>query len=117
MALLTGALVGLVLVVAVLATGIVPFASSLALGLLILGFIWFIGFGLTAGILLARASRLPPSADAIYVRTTLRVVGDPAAPQTSFEWRNRGTALSFYQANGTAAAAKPSVVNEPSGTA
>ncbi len=117
MALLTGALVGLVLVVAILATGIVPFASSLALGLLILGVIWFIGFGLTAGILLARARRLPPSADAIYVRTTLRVVGDPAAPQTSFEWRNRATALSFYQANGTAAAAEPSVVNEPSGSA
>src|SRR3989304_80878 len=71
MALLTGALVGLVLVVVVLAPGIVPFATSLALGLVMLGAIWFIGFGLTAGILLSRAGRPAPSPDAQYVRTTL----------------------------------------------
>src|SRR3990170_954557 len=113
MALLTGALVGLVLVVVVLATGIVPFAASLALGLLMLGIIWFIGFGLTAGILLSRAGRQAPSLDANYVRTTLRVGADPSAPQTSFEWRNRHTALNFYRANGPAAVAEPSVVHEP----
>ncbi len=113
MALLTGALVGLVLVVVVLATGIVPFATSLALGLVMLGAIWFIGFGLTAGILLSRTGRQAPSPDANYVRTTLRVGADPSAPQTSFEWRNRHTALSFYQANGPAAVAEPSVIHEP----
>ena len=113
MALLTGALIGLVLVVVVLATGIVPFAASLALGLLMLGIIWFIGFGLTAGILLSRAGRQAPSPDASYVRTTLRVVADLSNPQTSFEWRNGDTALSFYQANGPAAVAEPSVLNEP----
>jgi hypothetical protein len=113
MALLTGALVGLVLVVVVLATGIVPFATSLALGLVMLGAIWFIGFGLTAGILLSRAGRQAASPDANYVRTTLRVGADPSAPQTSFEWRNRNTALSFYKANGPAAVAEPSLVEEP----
>jgi hypothetical protein len=117
MALLTGALVGLVLLVVVLATGIVPFATSPLTGFLMLGTVWFIGFGLTAGILLSRASRRSPSPDADYVRTTLRVVADPAAPQTSFEWRNRHTAISFFKANGGAAVAEPSVVNEPAAPA
>jgi hypothetical protein len=53
----------------------------------------------------------------VFVRTTLRVVGDPAAPQTSFEWRNRHTAISFFKANGEAAVAEPSVVNEPAAPA
>jgi hypothetical protein len=117
MALLTGALVGLVLVVVVLATGVVPFATSLALGLVMLGAIWFIGFGLTAGILLGRTGRMPPSADAGFVRTTLRVVADAASPQTGFEWRNRETAVSFYEANRPAALAEPSTVEEPAESA
>ena len=113
MAILTGALVGLVLVVVVLATGVIPFASSLALGFLILAVIWFIGFGLTAGILLARGGRQAPTPDAEYVRTTLRVVGDPSVPQTGFEWRNRTTAVGFRQANSSSAVGEPIVLNEP----
>jgi hypothetical protein len=113
MAVLVGALVGLVGVVAVLALGIIPFADSPLVGLLILGAIWFAAFVVTGGLMLGRASRAPRSPDADYVRTTLRVVADTSAPQTSFEWRNHHTALSFYQANGSSAVAEPSVVNEP----
>jgi hypothetical protein len=113
MALLTGALVGLVLVVIVLATGLVPFAASLGLGLLMLGVIWFIGFGLTAGILLGRTGRMPSTPDAAFVRSTLKVVPDASGPQTGFEWRNPQTAVAFFEANAPAAVAAPSAVDEP----
>jgi hypothetical protein len=113
MAVLVGALVGLIGVVAVLALGIIPFAQNPLVGLLLLGAIWFGAFVVAGGFMLARASRTPRPPDAEYVRTTLRVVPDPGAPQTGFEWRNRHTALTFYQANATTAVAEPSVVHEP----
>jgi hypothetical protein len=112
MAVLVGALVGLVGVVAVLALGIIPFAESPLVGLLILGGIWFAAFVVTGGFMLARASRAPRSPDAMFVRTTLRVVPDPAEPQTRFEWRNRRTAQAFYEANAGAAVAPPTPVSE-----
>jgi len=112
MAHLTGALVGLVLVVAILAANVIPFASSLPLGLVVLGGTWFLGYGITATLLLGRARRAPSSSDAAYVRTTLRVVADPAAPQTAFEWRNRETAVSFSQANGPASLGEPAAIPE-----
>jgi hypothetical protein len=113
MAVLVGALVGLVGVVAVLALGIIPFADAPLVGLLILGAIWFASFVVTGGFMLGRASRAPRSPDAMFVRTTLHVVADPSTPQTGFDWRNRNTALSFYQANGPAAVSEPSLVEEP----
>ena len=112
MAHLTGALVGLVLIVAVLAVNVIPIASSLPVGLAVLGAAWLLGYGVTAALLLERARRLPPPADATYVRTTLLVVPDPAAPQTAFEFRNRETAVTFSQANGTASLGEPVAIPE-----
>jgi hypothetical protein len=112
MAVLIGALVGLIAVVAVLALSIIPFAANPFVGLLILGGIWFITFSLLGGFMLARVGRLPPAPDAAFVRTTLRVAADPAGPLTAFEWRNRQTAVSFHEANAAAASAAPSVVDE-----
>jgi hypothetical protein len=112
MAVLVGALVGLVGVVAVLAFGIIPFAQNPVVGLLLLGAIWFAAFVLAGGVMLARASRAPRPPDAEYVRSTLRVVPDTAAPQTAFEWRNRHTAQAFYEANGAVAVAAPAQVTE-----
>jgi hypothetical protein len=117
MAVLVGALAGLVLVVFALATGIIPFASNLVLGLAILGGIWFAGFVIAGGFMLRRAGRQPRSPDAEYVRTTLRVVPDAEAPQTGFEWRNRETAKAFFEANGPAAVGGPLAVDEAGASA
>jgi hypothetical protein len=114
MAHLIGALVGLVLVVGVLAAGVIRFESTqeLEVSLVMLGVAWFLGYGIAAAMMLRRARRVPPSADASYIRTTLRVVPDTAAAQTAFEWRNRETAVSFSQANGTASAGEPVAIPE-----
>jgi len=112
MAHLTGALVGLVVIVAILAANVIPFEASLPLGLGVLATTWLVGYGITAALLLGRARRAPPPADAVYVRTTLQVVADPAAPQTAFEWRNRETAVSFFQANGAASIGEPAAIPE-----
>jgi hypothetical protein len=112
MAVLVGALVGLIGVVAVLALGIIPFAESPIVGLLLLGGIWFAAFVVAGGFMLARASRAPRSPDAMFVRTTLRVVSDTAGPQTRFDWRNRHTAQAFYEANVSAAVSPPAPVSE-----
>lgn len=114
MAHLTGALVGLVVIVAILAANVIPFEASLPLGLVVLVTTWLVGYGITAALLLGRARRAPPAPDASYVRTTLRVVADPAAPQTAFEWRNREMAVSFSQANGPASIGEPAAIPEAS---
>lgn len=104
MAHLTGALIGLVLVVILLALNVLSFGT---LGFVLLGAAGLVGYGLTAAVMLGRAGRIPPTADAAYVRTTLRVLGDPDAPLTAFEWRNPGFAKRFYQANSTTASGEP----------
>jgi len=111
---LSGALVGLVLVVLVLAAGVIQFGSSqeVGVGLVMLVVSWFLGYGITAAFMLRRARRVPVSLDASYIRTTLRVVPEPGAPQTAFEWRNRETALSFSRANGTASIGEPVAIPE-----
>jgi hypothetical protein len=93
---------------------VIRFASTqeLAVSLVMLGVTWFLGYGITAAFMLRRARRVPPSADASYIRTTLRVVPDTAAPQTAFEWRNRETAVAFSRANGSASAGEPVAIPE-----
>lgn len=113
MAHLIGALVGLVLVVLVLAVNVIPFSQGLPLGLAILGAVGLAGYGLTAGILLGRAGRVPPPPDAAFVRTTLRVSAEPGTPTTAFEWRNAQFAASFHHANRAAASGEPVSIADP----
>jgi hypothetical protein len=101
-------------IVAILAANVIPFEASLPLGLVVLVTTWLVGYGITAALLLGRARRAPPASDASYVRTTLRVVADPATPQTAFEWRNREMAVSFSQANGPASIGEPAAIPEAS---
>jgi hypothetical protein len=55
---------------------------------------------------------MPRSPDAVFVRTTLRVVADAAAPQTAFEWRNANTARAFFEANGPSAVGEPVAIDD-----
>lgn len=114
MAHLTGALIGLVLIVVLLAVNVLSLGT---IGFLILGAAGLVGYGLTAALLLGRAGRIPPTEDAIYVRTTLRVMGDPEAPLTAFEWRNPDFAKRFYQANSTTASGEPTRIADASPSA
>jgi hypothetical protein len=109
---LTGALVGLVLVVAALAANLLPFGSGLLVGLAATGGAWLAGYLVTAALLVPRARRAPPPEDAAYVLTTLRVSPESPIGQTAFEFRQRETALGFQQANGNAVTAGPTAVPE-----
>ncbi len=107
---LTGALVGLVLVVAGLATNLLPVAGGLPPMLASLGGAWFAGYAVTALLLVGRSRRAPAPEDAAFVLTTLRVGSDPAVGHTAFEFRQRETAIGFLQANGNAATTGPTPV-------
>ena len=98
-AFLVSTLVSLLLFVGVLATQVVDFSQSLGLSLLILAVLLAIGYGVVLPLLLSRARRLPPPDDATYVRSTLRIASGGQEGEVAFEWRNRGYADLFHQAN------------------
>lgn len=107
---LTGALVGLVLVVGALAANLLPFASGLPIGLAALAGVWFAGYLVTAMMLVPRARRAPPPEDAAFVQTTLWVNSDAPLGHTAFDFRQRDTALGFVQANGNAVSDGPTPI-------
>lgn len=107
---LTGALMGLVLVVAGLATNLLPVGGGLPLLLGSLGGVWFAGYLVTALVLVGRSRRAPAPEDAVFVQTTLRVAPDRALGHTAFEFRQRETAIGFLQANGNAATSGPTPI-------
>jgi hypothetical protein len=96
--LLISGVVGLLLMVVTLATGVINLQEDLLLGLGILGLIALLGFGIPAIILLSRASRFPPPRDAVFVLTTL-LIQETADDLTQFEWRNPGYGEFFRQVN------------------
>lgn len=97
---LISALVGLGLLVVVLAVGLIDPArvgvGAAAVFVLILG---VAGYAASAVIMLGRAGRFPPTADARYVRTTLLIPEESQGLETAFEWRSSRYAEQFYQAN------------------
>jgi hypothetical protein len=95
-------LIGMILMVAALALGILDFISSPLLATIVLGVLGLSGYALPAWSLLGRASRIPPSADAAYVRSTLQVSAAANGRPSGFLWRNRGYAERFAAANGVA---------------
>src|SRR3990172_5908773 len=98
MAHLISALMAAVVMVGALALQLVPFESPL-LAVALLGVLGIGGYGLPVLLLLGRAGRFRPPADALLVRSTLLVSAQPGAGETLFDWRNPGFASQFLEAN------------------
>ena len=98
MAHLISILVAAVVMVGALALQLVPFETPLIAAAL-LGVLGIAGYGLPALLLLGRAGRFRPPADALLVRSTLMVSAHPGAGETLFDWRNPGYASHFLEAN------------------
>jgi hypothetical protein len=98
MAHLISILVAAVVMVGALALQLVPFETPLIAAAL-LGVLGIAGYGLPALLLLGRAGRFRPPADALLVRSTLLVSAHPGAGETLFDWRNPGYASHFLEAN------------------
>ena len=98
MAHLISILVAAVAMVGVLAVQLVPFETPLIAAAL-LGVLGIAGYGLPVLLLLGRAGRFRPPADALLVRSTLLVSAQPGAGETLFDWRNPGFASQFLEAN------------------
>jgi hypothetical protein len=98
MAHLISILIAAVVMVGVLALQLVPFETPLIAAAL-LGVMGIAGYGLPVLLLLGRAGRFRPPADALLVRSTLLVSAQPGAGETLFDWRNPGFASHFLEAN------------------
>ena len=93
---LSSILVAGVLIVGALVVGLVNPQQIGVVDLLLIGTLGVLGYGVTAFILLRRISRYPPSEDAQFVRSTLRLRDHEGL---DFGWRNRGYAELFSSAN------------------
>ena len=93
---LSSILVAGVLIVGALVAGLVNPQQIGVVDLLLIGILGLLGYGVTAFILLRRTSRYPPSEDAQFVRSTLRLRDQEGL---DFGWRNRGYAELFSSAN------------------
>ncbi len=93
---LSSILVASVFIVGALAAGLVNLQEIGMIDLLLIGTLGLVGYGATAVLLLRRSSRLPPSEDAQFVRSTLRLRDHKGL---AFGWRNRGYAELFSSAN------------------
>ncbi len=93
---LSSILVAGVLIVGALAAGLVNLQQIGMIDLLLIGTLGLLGYGVTAFLLLRRTSLLPPTEDAQFVRSTLRLRDNEGL---DFGWRNRGYAELFSSAN------------------
>lgn len=93
---LSSILVASVFIVGALAAGLVNLQEFGMIDLLLIGALGLVGYGATVVLLLRRSSRLPPSEDAQFVRSTLRLRDHEGL---AFGWRNRGYAELFSSAN------------------
>ncbi len=91
-------LIALLLVVGALALSVVTASDLLTLGFLLV-VLAALGYTAPALFLLSRAGRHPPPPDARYVRTTLLIPVEDRGLEIPFEWRNRGYAERFLEAN------------------
>jgi hypothetical protein len=89
-------LVAGVLIVGALAAGLVNLQEIGMIDLLLIGTLGLAGYGATVFLLLRRSSQVPPSEDAQFVRSTLRLRDHKGL---AFAWRNRGYAELFSSAN------------------
>ena len=93
---LSSILVAGVLIVGALAAGLVDLQEIGMIDLLLIGILGLVGYGVTVFLLLRRSSKVPPSEDAQFVRSTLRLRDHKGL---AFSWRNRGYAELFSTAN------------------
>ncbi len=93
---LSSILVAGVLIVGALAAVLVNLQAIAMTDLLLIGALGLFGYGVTVVLLLRRSSRLPPTEDAQFVRSTLRLRDRKGL---DFGWRNRGYAELFSNAN------------------
>jgi hypothetical protein len=93
---LSSILVAGVFIVGALAAGLVNLQEIGMIDLLLIGALGLVGYGATVVLLLRRSSRLPPSEDAQFVRSTLSLQDHKGL---AFGWRNRGYAELFSSAN------------------
>jgi len=96
---LISALVALALLVAALAIGLIDPSRNPLVAVLLMVILLIVGYALPAAILLRRAGRFPPAADARYVRSTLLIPESSQGLETAFEWRNQRYAEEFHKAN------------------
>jgi hypothetical protein len=96
---LISAVVALVVLVATLLLDVITLDASALVSGLVLLIILILGYAVPMLILSGRASRFAPPEDALYVRSTLLVPEETQGLETAFEWRNRGFAEAFLEAN------------------
>jgi hypothetical protein len=106
--------IGMLLMVTTLALDLVDVQQTPLAAVLVLGALGLIGYTLPAWLLLGRLSRLPPAADALYVRSTLQIRPGLNGEPTGYLWRNRGYAERFAAANGAGDVARIGESNGPS---
>jgi len=93
---LSSILVAGILIVGALAAGLIDLQEIEMIDLLLIGALGLVGYGVTAFLLLRRSSKVPPSEDARFVRSTLGLRDHKGL---AFAWRNRGYAELFSKAN------------------
>lgn len=93
---LSSILIAGVLIVSALAAGLVNLGNLGLVDLLLVATSGMVGYGLPVLLLLRRSSRMAPTEDAQFVRSTLRLRGNEGL---GFGWRNRGYAELFLSAN------------------
>lgn len=93
---LTSILVAGLLIVGALAVGLINIQEIGMIDLVLIASLGLVGYGIPAALLLRRSSRLPPSEDAQFVRSTLQIRDNEGL---AFGWRNRGYAERFFNAN------------------
>ena len=96
---LISAVVALIVLVATLLLDVITLDAGALVSGLVLLIILILGYAIPMLVLSGRASRFPPPEDALYVRSTLLVPEETQGLETAFEWRNRGFAEAFLQAN------------------
>ena len=96
---LSSVLIAAALVVAALGVGLVSIEDIGLADFLLLGTLAIVGYALPAVLLLGRSSRLPPSPDAQFVRTTMRFGKPEDGRGIMFGFRNRGYAERFSGTN------------------
>lgn len=113
---LVSAILGLVMVVATLAFGLVDLQSFQVRDALILVILTILGYSIPAMILLNRVRDfgLPP--DAAYVQSTLLMPAETLGLETAFEWRNQEYAELFHEMNKNNALGKVTPIKDRTAT-